>query len=113
MGFSYQARGLHVHDQKTLIASIVQSGADNHLPGAYILRDYVAAGGLLWYGPPEAALFHRSAAFVDRILRGSVAAELPIEDPTVFDLSINVNTLQTLGLTIPQSVMPLVTEWID
>jgi putative ABC transport system substrate-binding protein len=117
MATSWGAAGLYLAlapRLEPLISSIVRFGADNHLPGAYVQREYVAAGGLLWYGTRLSALFRRSATFVDKILRGSaMPRELPIEEATLFDLTINVTTAQALGLTIPPTVVSLVTEWIQ
>lgn len=77
----------------------------NRLPAIYPDSVYVQAGGLLSYGPSLPAAFHRAAYFVDRILRGARPAELPVEQPTQFELAINLKTAKTLGLTMPQSVL--------
>jgi ABC-type uncharacterized transport system substrate-binding protein len=68
-------------------------------------RDYAEAGCLLSYGPTGKVLIRRSAAFVDRILKGARPADLPVEQPTTFELIINLKTAKALGLTIPQSLL--------
>jgi len=65
------------------------------------------------YGPSLAAISHREAAFVDKIPKEARPADLPVEQPTVFELLVNTNTLRALGMTIPPSVLPLVTEWVQ
>jgi putative ABC transport system substrate-binding protein len=76
-------------------------------------RDFASAGFLMTYGPSQSAAYHRMAVYVDRILKGARPGDLPVEQPTTFELLVNVQTLQTLGLSIPLSVKPLVTEWIQ
>jgi putative ABC transport system substrate-binding protein len=71
------------------------------LPTVYPLRDYVEAGGLLSYGPVIRDNFERAAALVDKILRGANPADIPIEQPTHFELVVNLNTARALGLAIP------------
>ena len=79
--------------------------AASRLPAAYGWREQVVAGGLLSYGADLRALFRHSAKFVDKILRGAKPAELPVEQPTKFELIINLKTAKALGLTIPQSLL--------
>jgi len=76
-----------------------------HLPSIYGLREYVEAGGLMVYSPNTLELERRSATYVDKILKGAKPADLPIEQPTRFELVINLKTAKALGLTIPQSVL--------
>jgi putative ABC transport system substrate-binding protein len=75
------------------------------LPTMHGFREYVEAGGLMSYGPDFSDLFRRAAEFVDKILRGAKPADLPVEQPTKFDLVINLTTAKALGLTIPQSFL--------
>ena len=86
-------------------ARIVDFAAKNRLPAMYAVQDFVDAGGLMYYGPNVADMYRRAATFVDRILKGSNPAYLPIEQPTKFELVINMKTAKALGLTIPQSVL--------
>ena len=75
------------------------------LPVAYGWRDHVVAGGLLCYAADLAATFRHAAKYVDKILKGAKPADLPVEQPTKFDLVINLKTAKSLGLTIPQSLL--------
>ena len=76
-----------------------------HLPSIFHLREYVDVGGLAAYGPDRSDLFRRSATYVDKILRGANPADLPVEQPTKFELFLNGRTAKALGLTIPQSLL--------
>jgi putative ABC transport system substrate-binding protein len=86
-------------------ASIVQFVVKNRLPGMFPYPEFAQEGGLMAYGPDYADLFRRTATFVDKILKGAKPGDLPIEQPTKFELVINLKTARTLGLTIPQSVL--------
>ena len=86
-------------------ARIVDFAAKNRLPAMYSNQDYMDAGGLMFYGPNAADMFRQSATFVDKILKGAKPANLPIEQPTKFELIINLKTAKALGLTIPPSVL--------
>jgi putative ABC transport system substrate-binding protein len=77
----------------------------NRLPSMHGLREEVEAGGLMSYGPDLVANYRRSAAFVDKILKGAKPADLPVEQPTKYDLVINLKTARALGLTIPKSLV--------
>jgi putative ABC transport system substrate-binding protein len=84
---------------------IVEFTARNRLPAMYQLRQYVEAGGLVSYGASNADLMRRAALYVDRILKGTKPGDLPVEQPTKFDLVINLKTAKALGLTIPPSLL--------
>jgi putative tryptophan/tyrosine transport system substrate-binding protein len=84
---------------------IVDFATSNRLPSIHAFREAVEVGGLMSYGVNVADLFRRAAGYVDKILRGAKPADLPVEQPTEFELVINLKTARTLGLTIPQSVL--------
>ena len=84
---------------------IVELAAKSRLPAMYILRFYVEAGGLISYSPDLLEIWRGAAVFVDKILKGASPAELPVQQPTKFDLVINLKTAKALGLTIPPSLL--------
>ena len=84
---------------------LVDMAAKNRLPAMYPWRECVDAGGLMSYGPNGADLARRAATYVDKILKGAKPGDLPIEQPTKFDLVINLKTAKALGLTIPPSLL--------
>jgi putative tryptophan/tyrosine transport system substrate-binding protein len=86
-------------------AQVASFAQRSRLPSIYGARDAVDAGGLMSYGPSVADLFRRAATYVDRILKGAKPADLPVEQPTKFELVINLKTAKALGLTIPQSIL--------
>ena len=83
------------------------------LPDMYSFREEVVAGGLLSYGPSFPDLFRRAAELVDKILRGANPADIPVEQPTKFDLVVNLKTAKALGLTIPHNLLVLADEVIE
>jgi ABC-type uncharacterized transport system substrate-binding protein len=86
-------------------ARIVDFEAKHRLPGMYPYRELVEAGGLMSFGPSYAGMHRRAATYVDKILKGAKPADLPVEQPTEFDLVINLKTAKALGLTIPPSLL--------
>jgi len=84
---------------------LVDLAAKNRLPTVYPQRDFVDVGGLMSYGPNGPDLFRRAATLVDKILKGAKPADLPVEQPTKFELVINLKTAKALGLTIPQTLL--------
>jgi putative tryptophan/tyrosine transport system substrate-binding protein len=83
------------------------------LPTMFAVRDHVEAGGLMSYGPDYSELVRRGAVYVDKILKGAKPADLPVEQPTKFELVINLKTAKALGLTIPQSLLQRADEIIE
>jgi putative ABC transport system substrate-binding protein len=91
--------------QQTFVRQIVQFAAATRLPTIFQIRENVIAGGLMSYGPSLPELFRRAAAYVDKILKGTRPADLPVEQPATFELVINLKTTKALGLTIPPSFL--------
>jgi putative ABC transport system substrate-binding protein len=83
------------------------------LPTMFNVREFVAAGGLMSYGPSFLAQYRRAGDFVDKILRGAKPADLPVEQPTKFDFTINMNTAKALGVTVPPSLLARADEVIE
>jgi putative tryptophan/tyrosine transport system substrate-binding protein len=83
------------------------------LPTMYSIPEYVEAGGLMSYGPNLTDMFRRAAEYVDEILRGAKPADLPIQQPTKFELVVNLTTAKTIGLTIPPAFLALADEVIE
>ena len=92
---------------------VVDLAAQNQLVAVYEHRDFVEAGGLLSYGPNFEELWRGAARYVDKILRGAKPADLPIEQPTSFELVVNMRTAKALGIKIPQSILLRATQVIE
>ena len=93
--------GLFFSHRRQLATLAVQ----HRLPAMFLEREFVEAGGLMAYGPSLAALSRRAATYVHKILQGAKPADLPVEQPTKFELVLNLKTAQELGLTIPPTVL--------
>jgi putative ABC transport system substrate-binding protein len=94
-------------------AEIARFAQANRLPSVYGTRDFAAAGGLLAYGPNAAEQWRRAATYVDKILKGARPGDLPVEQPTKFELVINLKTAKILGLAIPPSMLTRADEVIQ
>ncbi len=84
---------------------VVELAAKHSIPGMYVMRDFVDDGGLMSYGVDMKQILQRAAEYVDKILRGANAGDLPIEQPTKFELVVNLKTAKKLGITIPKSIL--------
>jgi putative ABC transport system substrate-binding protein len=84
---------------------IVRLVADNRLPAVFEQRQFVDAGGLLSYGSDFAEMYRRLAGYVDKILNGARPGDLPVEQPTKFEMVLNLKTARALGLTVPSSLL--------
>ena len=83
------------------------------MPALYPFRFFAASGGLLSYGIDTADVFRRAASYVDRILKGAKASELPVQGPAKFELVINMKTANALGLAVPPALLALADEVIE
>jgi putative ABC transport system substrate-binding protein len=93
-----------------IIGPIVDLAAQSRLPAIYRWRSQAQAGGLMSYGPNQPAIWRRYAYYVARLLQGATPADLPVEQPTKFELVINLKTAKALGLTMPPSLLLLADE---
>src|ERR1039458_3577095 len=93
--------------------SIIQLAAQYRVPTIYGIRAFSAEGGLVSYGVEVSEQYHQAAGYVDRILRGEKAGDLPVQEPTNYQLVINLKTAKALGLNIPQPMLLLADEVIE
>jgi putative tryptophan/tyrosine transport system substrate-binding protein len=91
----------------------IRLAQQHQVPAVYNLRTYVARGALMSYGPDPYDNVRRSASYVDRILKGAKPADLPVQQPTKFELAINLKTAKALGLKIPDKLLALADEVIE
>ena len=94
-------------------ASILERARTHRLPAIVDQREYAEAGGLIAYGASFDDMYRRAAYYVDRVLKGTKPADLPVERPTKFELVINLKTAKVLGLTIPPSMLARADEIIE
>jgi putative tryptophan/tyrosine transport system substrate-binding protein len=92
---------------------IIELTAQYHLPAIYYFRYFSTDGGLISYGPDEMDLFRRTAGYVDQILKGARPADLPVQQPTKFELIINLTTAKALGLTIPSGILSIADDLVE
>ena len=92
---------------------LIRLPQQHRLPAVYAYRTYIAQGALISYGPDPYDMFRRSASYVDRIFKGAKPADLPVQQPTKFELAINLKTARALGLQIPDKLLALADEVIE
>jgi putative tryptophan/tyrosine transport system substrate-binding protein len=111
-----QADALYIVQDALIVANttrIMTFALTARLPTSFNGRDFVPFGGLMSYGPSYPALFRRAADLVDKILRGTKPGDIPVEQPTKFELVFNLSTAKALGITIPPNVLALADEVIE
>ena len=99
-----------IHEQR---ARVAEFAAKHQLPSVGVYREFVEVGGLMVYGASIPDIFRRSVGYIDKILKGTKPADLPVEQPVKYELIINLKTAKTLGLTIPPSVLARADELIQ
>jgi ABC-type uncharacterized transport system substrate-binding protein len=92
---------------------VADLAAQSRLPAMYVYRDSAEAGGLTSYGPDRRQIYRRAAEYADKIMKGAKPADLPVEQPTKFELVINLKTARALGLTVPDKLLALADEVIE
>ena len=115
-GLKDRADAIYVDDDALTITQqsrILTLALSAHLPTSHQFRETVEAGGLMSYGPNFPAMYRRTAEYVDKILRGAKPADIPVEQPTKFDLVINLTTAKALGLMVPPTLLTLADEVIE
>jgi putative ABC transport system substrate-binding protein len=95
------------------LQQLVELITEARLPAMFPRKEFVQAGGMISYGPDDTYKFRRAAAYVDKILKGAKSADLPVEQPTKFELVINLNTTKALGLTLPLTLLARADEVIE
>ena len=94
-------------------ASIIAAAAEQRLPAMYPYRFFTVDGGLMSYGSPVGDVYRRAALYADRILKGAKVAELPVQQPSKYELAINLKTAKTLGLAVPDKLLVAADEVIE
>ena len=97
-GLTVNSDTLFLDNQRRILDMVARA----RIPATYPYREFVDAGGLMYYGPDYPDLFRRAATYVDKILKGTAPSDLPVEQPTKFELVVNLKTAEALGLTVPQ-----------
>ena len=92
---------------------IIAQAARHKLPAIYPFRYFVSDGGLIYYGPNPVDQFRRAASYVDRILKGEKPADLPVQNPTKYELAVNLKTAKALGITVPPTLLARADEVIE
>jgi putative ABC transport system substrate-binding protein len=93
--------------------TVIEFAASHRLPALYSGRDYVVQGGLMSYGPDLVEMHRQAASYLDRILKGEKPADLPVQNPTRYELAINLKTAQGLGLIVPETLLATADEVIQ
>ena len=99
--------------RSNIAGRIITLALAGRVPAIYGTREYPAVGGLMSFGPNLPDLYRRAAAFVDKILRGTKPADIPVEQPTKFELVVNITTAKALGLTVPSTLLARADEVIE
>ena len=111
-----RADALSVGNDSVVIASrrqIAELAAKHRLPTIYATREFVDVGGLISYAANYSDLYRRAASYVDKIFKGAKAGELPVEQPTKFELVINLKAAKALGITVPYSLLARADELVE